>query len=172
MSAMNFQSAPRRWVHFIELTRLGTIKMPFGDAYLWIICEVGGAYFSKTDYMWRAMYFEAEQTAQEFLEVFPFVQGKVFAGLHPDRHERRSLSNSFEKNLLFHLFSYGVLSHFQKGLQLWTPLLSGLLQAKSQASDPPSRLTELKCPTASKSVLNLAASFSSEPSDSPQLSLW
>jgi len=164
-------SAPRdsRYAWYIEVMRLGHIQMPFGDAYLWVICEWAGGYFSKTDYLSRATHFETQQCACEFLEVFPFIEGRVIQGLAP---ERRSLLNSFERYVLFHLFSHGVFSHFAKGIELWTTQLSGLLQAKSQALDLPSHLMESNNPTRSRSGSKPEGSSFCEPLDSLQMSLW
>jgi hypothetical protein len=176
MDAANGASIPdssvrhdARYAWYIELTRLGHIQMPFGEAYLWVICEWAGGYFSKTDYLSRGTHFETERCAREFLEVFPFIQGHVIQGLAP---ERRSFSNSFERYVLFHLWSHGVFSHFSKGIELWTTQLSGLLQAKSQASGLPSHSMESKCPTKSRSGLKPEASSFCEPLDSLQMSLW
>jgi hypothetical protein len=155
------------WVWFIELTHLAHIEMPFGEAYLWIVCESGGGYFSKTDYLSRATYFESEQRAREFLEVFPFVKGTVFQAAP---YERRYLSNSFERSVLFHLWFHRVFNYFPQGVLQWKTLLSGLLRAKLLELAPPSPSTALKCPTESRSNSKArAASSSPEPSDCPLL---
>jgi hypothetical protein len=149
--------------YFIELTRLGTMELPFGDAYLWIICETAGGYFSKTDYLSRATFFASQERAREFLEVFTFVQGRVVAGQPP---ERRSSANSFERSVLFHLWLHNVFNHFPQGALTWKTQLSGLLQEKSPASDLPSTSTASNSPTASKCASKpLPASSLPEPSD-------
>jgi hypothetical protein len=157
-------------VYFIELTHLAHIEMPFGDAYLWIVCEQGGGYFSKTDYMNRATYFESRQRAEEFLEVFPFIKGKVVTG---DAPARRYLFNSFERHVLFHMYLHNVFDSFPQGALSWKTLLSGLLLEKSSASDPPSASMASNCPEKPKSSSKASAASSlPAPSESPQLFLW
>jgi len=160
-----------RWSqgYYIEVTKLGRIKLPFGDAYLWVICEAGGGYFSKTDYLSRATYFDSYDSAQGFLDVFDFIQGHVIAGT---RQKGRSLSNSFDRHVLFHLWMHNVFDHFPKGVFTWKTQLSGLLREKSPALDRPSISMEPSSPAKSKSGSKPEASSSCAPSTSPQLYLW
>lgn len=120
-------------VYYLELSKLGTIEVPFGQAYLWIVCEPAGGYFSKTDYLNRATYFESQRTAREFLEVFPFIHGTITAGQAP---AGRSLANSFDRHVLYHLFRHDVFIHFPQGVRTWKTQLSGPLQARLSALAP------------------------------------